>query len=176
MCSRELCCRSVQSWRSYEIVAHGTVDTEVLEKEAARHEVAQRGRCGAAYRYIRCLSVVVDIVAEVGAEREAQVPVLIVERVVPCHGHLGVFAVVIVAVGGSDLSVAVAVHILAFDGVAVDVVNLLIDIEAIGGSAYGVGPYLGPRTRAFNLARPPKRGGVVGPGGFGGFFFFSRKI
>lgn len=77
--------------------------------------------------------IVIYVVAEAGAELEAQIPVLPIEVVVPGYGNFGILAVLEYAVIVVDRAVAVLIHVAALDGCARLVINLLIQQKVYAG-------------------------------------------
>ena len=104
---------------------HGTVGPFVLHGHAAEADVGAVAE-----------EVIVGVVVQTGAEREAEVPVLVDELGGEAHENVGRGFLIDVAIIGVDVAVAVAIDEHVFDGVTVLVIDLLIDIEGVGRIAH----------------------------------------
>ena len=74
---------------------------------------------------------IVYVVAEVGTEREAEVPVLILQARSQAHGDRSCRALVVVTVIIGDLTVAVTIDNSALNGLAILVISLLEHPEGV---------------------------------------------
>ena len=90
--------------------------------------------------------VVEHVIAQACTEREAEVPVLPLKARSQTHQHRCVFLFVVVFVGRSNHTVAVAINHNTLNGLAVLVVSLLIDIIGISGMTDCESLYIVTRT------------------------------